>query len=96
MHKTPNVFPITGGRKLEHLKGNIEALSLELSDEDIAAIEGAAPFDVGFPLNMLSHNPGGARGPGDVWLINMAGQFDYVKPPNPITPHNVGKTSRGD
>lgn len=27
MHKTPNVFPIVGGRRIEHLKGNIEALS---------------------------------------------------------------------
>ncbi|KAK3318643.1 norsolorinic acid reductase [Apodospora peruviana] len=28
MRKTPYVFPIVGGRKVEHLKGNIEALTL--------------------------------------------------------------------
>lgn len=86
MHKAPYVFPIVGGRKIEHLKGNIEALGLELSDEDMAEIDGAAPFDVGFPLNFLSHKPGGAKGPGDVWLTAMAGQFDYVEGNKPIKP----------
>ena len=78
MHKAPYVFPIVGGRKIEHLKGNIDALGLELSEEDIARIEGAVEFDVGFPLNFLSRRPGGARGPGDVWLTNNGGTFDYV------------------
>jgi aryl-alcohol dehydrogenase-like predicted oxidoreductase len=35
MAKAPYVFPIVGGRKVERLKGNIEALSLRLSEEDI-------------------------------------------------------------
>ena len=86
LHKAPYVFPIVGGRKIEHLKGNIEALSLELSDEDMAEIDGAAPFDVGFPLNFLSHKPGGAKGPGDVWLMDLAGNFDYVEGSKPIKP----------
>ena len=86
LHKAPYVFPIVGGRKLEHLKGNIEALGLELSDEDMAEIDGAAPFDVGFPLNFLSRKPGGAKGPGDVWLMAAAGNFDYVEGSKPIKP----------
>lgn len=86
MHKSPYVFPIVGGRKIEHLKGNIEALGLELSDEDIEEIDGAAPFDIGFPLNFLSHKPGGAKAPGDVWLMDMAGYFDYVEGSKPIPP----------
>ena len=53
MHKAPYVFPIIGGRKLEHLKANIAALAVELSDEEIDEIESAAPFDVGFPMSML-------------------------------------------
>lgn len=80
MHKAPYVFPIVGGRKPSHLKGNIEALSLELSDDDIAEIEGAAPFDVGFPLNMLSQKPGGLKKPEDNFLFAMAGTFDFVQP----------------
>lgn len=44
------VFPIVGGRKVEHLKGNIEALSLTLSPEEITEIEGAYGFKFGFPM----------------------------------------------
>ncbi|KAM0797072.1 NADP-dependent oxidoreductase domain-containing protein [Usnea florida] len=86
MAKAPYVFPIVGGRKIEHLKGNIEALGLELSEEDVAEIEAAAPFDVGFPLNFLSQKPGGAKGPGDSWLMNTVGHFDYVEDSKPIKP----------
>lgn len=73
MHKTPYVFPIVGGRKVEHLRGNIEALGLRLSKEELEEIEGAVPFDVGFPLSML-----GVR-PEDNFLLKMAGHFDYVE-----------------
>lgn len=87
MHKAPYVFPIIGGRKIEHLKGNIEALGLELSKEDIEEIEDAAPFDVGFPLNFLGMGvKNGAKGPADVFLNNMAGHFDYVEDTVPIRP----------
>ncbi|MCJ1261575.1 hypothetical protein MMC22_001440 [Lobaria immixta] len=79
MHKAPYVFPIFGGRNIEHLKGNIEALGLELSEEDMTRIEGAAEFDIGFPLNFLSHKSGGAKGPGDLWMVENAGTFDYVE-----------------
>ena len=53
MHKSPYVFPIMGVRKLEQLKGNIEALTVDLTDEEIDRIDQAVPFDVGFPMNML-------------------------------------------
>ena len=35
MQKTVNVFPIIGGRKVEHLHDNIKALSIKLTDEQI-------------------------------------------------------------
>lgn len=79
--KAPYVFPICGGRKVDHLKGNIEALGLELSDEEIEEIEDAGEFDVGFPLNFLSHNKGGAKGPTDIWLTHLAGHLDVVEGP---------------
>jgi aryl-alcohol dehydrogenase-like predicted oxidoreductase len=50
MHKAPYVFPLCGGRQIEHLETNIEALALELSDEDIKEIEAAVPFDLGVPI----------------------------------------------
>lgn len=85
MHKTPYVFPIVGGRKIEHLRGNIAALTVRLSQEDMAEIEAAVPFDIGFPMTFF-YKGQGPRHVNDVWLLNMAGTFDYVKEPGVITP----------
>lgn len=85
MHKTPYVFPIVGGRKVEHLKGNIEALKLHLSHEDLKEIEDAVPFDAGFP-NTFFYQGQSVDHPGEVWLLGMAGKFDYVPLQEAITP----------
>lgn len=53
MHKTPYVFPLVGGRKVEHLKQNIQALDISLSPEQIQRIEGAKPIELGFPHNII-------------------------------------------
>lgn len=53
MHKTPYVFPIIGGRKVEHLMANIDALKISLSDEQIKYIESVLPFDPGFPNSFI-------------------------------------------
>lgn len=53
MQKVPYVFPIVGGRKVEHLEANLEALKIALSSEQIKFLEGAAPFDKGFPYNFI-------------------------------------------
>ncbi|KAK1675448.1 aryl-alcohol dehydrogenase AAD14 [Colletotrichum godetiae] len=55
--KAPNVIPIVGGRKVEHLKANIDALKIKLTDEQIAFLEDVKPFDVGFPGNFLGADP---------------------------------------
>ena len=86
MHKAPYVFPICGGRKVDHLKGNIEALGLQLSEEDMKEIEHAYPFDVGFPHNLLAGGPNAARGPEDNVILKDVGYIDYVKGPQPIPP----------
>ena len=57
LHKTPYVFPIVGGRKVEHLKQNVQALDISLSPEQIQRIENAKPFDVGFPHNFIVRIP---------------------------------------
>ena len=49
MQKTPFVFPIIGGRKVEHLLANIEALELSLTDEQIKFLENVVEFQPGFP-----------------------------------------------
>lgn len=57
LHKAPNVFPIIGGRKVEHLHDNIKALSIKLTDDQIKFLESVEPFDPGFPNNMIGENP---------------------------------------
>lgn len=53
MQKTPYVFPIIGGRKVEHLMANVEALSIALTQEQIDYLESVVPFDPGFPNFMI-------------------------------------------
>lgn len=84
MSKTPYVFPIMGGRTVEHLKGNIEALNLRMSDDDIKEIEAAAPFDPGFPLNFI-YGPEIPDNSKAVWLLGMGGTFDHVPDPRAIS-----------
>ncbi|OAA76996.1 norsolorinic acid reductase [Akanthomyces lecanii RCEF 1005] len=85
MHKAPYVFPVLSGRKVEHVKGNIDALSIELSPADIKEIEGAAPFDLGFPNNFLW----GREVPtaqGNVKFAVLGGNYDHVEDTKPIRP----------
>ncbi len=87
-HKAPYVFPIVGGRKVEHLKGNIKALGIELSEEEIDEIESAAPFDVGFPLSFLFEYGGQQKystrlTAQDVGLTKMSGYLDDVQKSRP-------------
>ncbi|PHH92275.1 hypothetical protein CDD83_8089 [Cordyceps sp. RAO-2017] len=90
MHKAPYVFPIVGGRKIDHLKGNIEALTIHLSKDDMQEIEGALPVNLGFPHNFLWAN-GVPDAVTEVWLLGMAGHFDHVKDTQPITPTKGGQ-----
>ncbi|KAJ7683563.1 NADP-dependent oxidoreductase domain-containing protein [Mycena rosella] len=53
MQKVPYCFPIIGGRKVEHLMSNLEALDVSLSKEQIAFLESVIPFDPGFPNKMI-------------------------------------------
>ncbi|KAJ7165698.1 Aldo/keto reductase [Mycena crocata] len=55
MQKVPYCFPIIGGRKIEQLLSNIEALDISLSHEQITFLESVVPFDPGFPLTMIGN-----------------------------------------
>ena len=58
MQKVPYVFPILGGRKVEHLYQNLEALDISLTPEHIAYLESILPFDLGFPYTgFVSNKP---------------------------------------
>ncbi|KAI5119359.1 hypothetical protein M0805_008514 [Coniferiporia weirii] len=70
MQKTPYVFPIIGGRKVEHLMANVEALKISLSDEQIKYIESIIPFDPGFPNTFVGD------GTSSPWTLLNAAQTD--------------------
>ena len=63
MQKVPYVFHIVGGRKIEHLQQNIEALDISLTKEHIEYIESVRPLDLGFPYAMF---------------VSIAIQLEYV------------------
>lgn len=80
LQKTTHVFPIVGGRKVEHLMDNIEALKISLTSDQIKRMESVLPFDLGFPLSMIGD------GTQPSWLMKTAGQFDRWPLPEPIRP----------
>lgn len=80
MHKAPFVFPIIGGRKVEHLQANMEALSISLSPEQVKFIDDVLPFDVGFPAKLI-----GQYGTYP-WLITAFAHFD-IQPLQAPIPH---------
>lgn len=82
LSKTPNVFPLVGGRKIEHLHDNIKALSIRLTDEQIKYLESVKPLDVGYPHNMLGEEPGLTGHAG--MPLAPSGQMAFVKYPKAI------------
>lgn len=102
MQKTPYVFPIIGGRKVEHLIANLEALDLTLEDEHIKYLESVLPFDFGFPYSAFVSNHSLIASPFAThgtdlrqsqgnWeannaLYNSAGNFDKWPVPQALRP----------
>ncbi|KIK57460.1 hypothetical protein GYMLUDRAFT_75648 [Collybiopsis luxurians FD-317 M1] len=80
MQKTPYVFPIIGGRKIEHLQANIKGLDITLTEEQIKFLEDVIPFDLGFPHNFI--------GDGTKPFFGMLNAMVYKKVPTqrPIQP----------
>lgn len=83
MEAYPYTFPIVGGRKVEHLKSNIEALELKLSREEMEEIEGAYGFQYGFPevFAYSTSQPSTRLGIPNVVLLQAAMAVD--EPPRP-------------
>jgi aryl-alcohol dehydrogenase-like predicted oxidoreductase len=94
----PRVFPIIGGRKVEHMKANIEALQIALSPEQIKYLESINEFDIGFPNNFIVRFYSfiyirltaylELQGTGEENNIfqNWVGNIDRVDYPQPILP----------
>ena len=97
MHKAPYVFPIIGGRKIEHLHANIEALSISLTPEQVKALDNIVPFKKGFPYDLfvrvslpsfISRGSYAIQGDGSEYnfLYASAGHFDKWPVAQPIRP----------
>ncbi|KAF8158482.1 arylalcohol dehydrogenase [Crassisporium funariophilum] len=80
MQKTTFVFPIVGGRKVEHLLANLEALVISLSDEQIKFLESVVPFDIGFPCNIIG------TGVDSSVIVQSGGLVDKQPMMQPIRP----------
>ena len=87
LHKAPYVFPIVGGRKVEYLGQNIEALKLRLDLEDILTIDAAYGFEIGFPHDFLSGGNNMVLGPEHNAFNGRGGFFDYPVGVRPAPPH---------
>ncbi|KAF9465834.1 NADP-dependent oxidoreductase domain-containing protein [Collybia nuda] len=80
LHKVPYVFPLIGGRKVEHLLANVEALDISLSDEQMKELEAASELDLGFPGSLIGTGPEGG------WMMASVGT---VEKPLVLKPHTL-------
>ncbi|KAH0831887.1 NADP-dependent oxidoreductase domain-containing protein [Lanmaoa asiatica] len=80
MQKAPYVFPIIGGRKVEHLQANLEALEIVLTPKHIEYLESIVPFDPGFPITMIGN------GNEHNMFLKNAGYMEKQPGPRAIVP----------
>ena len=96
MHKAPYIYPVIGLRKIEHLLANIDALTIDLSRDEIREIDAAVPFDPGFPNSFLF----GAKKydltetASDIWLMALFAHIDSVAHQRPIKARTRDETQR--
>jgi len=96
MARAPYVFPIVGGRKVEHLEANIKSLEIRLTAEEIQTLNDVQKFDWGFPVRSAprsrssrQYEPFGRdptidnAEPG--FLMKAVGSLDYVQQPRSLT-----------
>lgn len=82
MSKAPYVFPIVGGRKVEHLDDNIKSLSIKLTEEQIEYLEKVIPWEPGFPQNFVGEDPGVSGKTTE--MLHDTAQFSWVRRPKAI------------
>lgn len=82
MSKAPYVFPIIGGRKVEHLKENIKCLTVKLTQEEIKSIEDCKGFEPGFPHDFIG--PDSNVTGQSSFILAGAGTIDWVTAPKSL------------
>ncbi|POY71518.1 hypothetical protein BMF94_5439 [Rhodotorula taiwanensis] len=83
---TPNVFPLIGGRKVEHLHDNIKSLTIKLTAEQIQKIDAVQEFEHGFPHNFCGTDPTMVPNEGlpKNSLLGSSGTLDILPGPKPF------------
>lgn len=88
MHKTRNVFPIVGGRKVEHLKDNIKGLGINLTKEQMKYLESVNEFDVGYPQDIMGDDPREQDEPSSTMILSAHVDYPRNGPAKrPLTMH---------
>ena len=83
MAKSPNAFPLVGGRKVENLRDNIQALNLRLTKKQMEFLGSQTPFYIGFPGNFIGPDPK-VTGKAS-FLLAANANYDFVQGPRSIT-----------
>ncbi|KAH9018816.1 NADP-dependent oxidoreductase domain-containing protein [Lactarius deliciosus] len=78
--KMPYVFPITGCRKVEHLRENLKALDITLTPEQTQKIEDATTFEISFPFKTFG------TGATPSFGVTTTAHTDQVPLPQAIRP----------
>jgi aryl-alcohol dehydrogenase-like predicted oxidoreductase len=66
MTRSPAIHPIIGARRVDQLRDNLGALAVDLTPEDRARLESAAPFEPGFPTDFIAQTSGWVFGAAQV------------------------------
>ncbi|KAF5365837.1 hypothetical protein D9757_012800 [Collybiopsis confluens] len=79
LQKSQYFFPILGGRKVEHLLQNLEALDITLTPEHIKFLDDLNPLKLGFPYNIFGLQ-------GYPFVFTAHAHLDGIPHPTPIQP----------
>nr|POE60657.1 putative aryl-alcohol dehydrogenase aad14 [Quercus suber] len=82
MSKAPYVFPLVGGRKVEHLKDNIQSLKIKLTSEQVEKLEAVTGFVPGFPNDFIGEDSAVTGDAG--MLVSGTAQLSIVQGSKPI------------
>ncbi|KAL4957319.1 NADP-dependent oxidoreductase domain-containing protein [Aspergillus filifer] len=80
--KAPYIFPLVGGRKIEHLRDNIGALDIRLTQAQIDYLESVKPLEPGYPADYIGPDPKITGKAGGV--LATTGPLAVVQYPNAI------------
>lgn len=84
--KIPYIFPIIGGRKIEHLHDNIKALSHNLSEKQMQELEAVKPLELLFPHSMISQDPHYVPGSTTLPTGQTNSKVQFVQTMIPVKP----------